>query len=181
MILGVVASPAAEAATHWSAAHGLHYTYDGYVQHAWSATNLHRSFHAEATRGTGPPAATRSISGDFLASGFAAEAGGGADFVAGSDGTVISTSRARLEGGLQDAGFPANAATAPGMEHELPDGTLVRIMEPSGQAPLRASFTNENGGPINPFTGKPVQPPLGLSPAERLAYVRSYTHLELGP
>jgi filamentous hemagglutinin len=67
------------------------------------------------------------------------------------------------------------------MEYTLPDGTMVRIMEPSGDAPLRATFTNAEGGPINPFTGKPVQPPLGLTPAERLGYVRSLTHLELRP
>ena len=103
------------------------------------------------------------------------------NLVASSDGTVIPTSRASLEGGLQRAGFPSEPTSSAGIEYTLPDGSRVRIMEPSGQAPLRASFTNANGGPINPFTGKPVQPPAGLTPAERVAYVRSYTHLELGP
>lgn len=103
------------------------------------------------------------------------------DFVASSDGTVISTSRASLEGGFKAAGFPSQPTTAAGTEYELPDGTLVRVMEPSGNAPLRASFTNSDGGPINPFTGKPVQPLPGMSPVERLAYIRSLTHLELGP
>ena len=41
-------------------------------------------------------------------------------------------------------------------------GTIVRIMEASGPAPLRASFTNTHHGPINPFTGKQPQPPRGL-------------------
>jgi YD repeat-containing protein len=41
--------------------------------------------------------------------------------------------------------------------------------------------TNSNGGPINPFTGRPVQPPPGLSSAQRLAYVRARTHVDLGP
>jgi len=45
------------------------------------------------------------------------------------------------------------------MEYILPDGSRVRLMEPSGAAGRRASFTNAAGGPINPFTGKPVQPP----------------------
>jgi hypothetical protein len=39
----------------------------------------------------------------------------------------------------------------------------------------------DSGGPINPFTGKAVQPPGGLSSLERLAYVRQYTHVRLGP
>lgn len=46
---------------------------------------------------------------------------------------------------------------------------------------LRASFTNANGGPINPFTGKPVKPPPGLSKTDRLDYIRSRTHIELAP
>jgi hypothetical protein len=54
-------------------------------------------------------------------------------------------------------------------------------MEPSGRAPLRASFTNNNGGPISPFTGSPVHPPPGLSSSDALAYVRARTHVELGP
>jgi hypothetical protein len=54
-------------------------------------------------------------------------------------------------------------------------------MEPSGQAPLRASFTNSKGKPINPFTGKPVQLPAGLTKAERLKYIRDRTHVELRP
>jgi len=49
----------------------------------------------------------------------------------------VSTSRARLEGGFQDAGFPGTPTRSPGMQYPLPDGSLVRIMEPSGQAPLR--------------------------------------------
>lgn len=67
------------------------------------------------------------------------------------------------------------------MQYTLPDGTLVRVMEPSGQAPLRASFTNPNGGPVSPFTGKPVQPPPGLTKAERLDFIRARIHVELGP
>jgi hypothetical protein len=73
------------------------------------------------------------------------------------------------------------ATTAPGRESTLPDGSLVRIMEPSGQAPLRASFTNSKGAPINPFTGKPVQPPSGLTKPQRLKSIRDRTHVALGP
>jgi len=32
-----------------------------------------------------------------------------------------------------------------GMRYTLPDGAMVRIMEPSGQAPLIASFTDSYG------------------------------------
>jgi hypothetical protein len=104
----------------------------------------------------------------------------GSDFIASSDGTVVSTSRGRLEGGFKTQTFqPLHLVGGHGIYP--PDGSLVRIMEPTGQAPLRASFTNGNGGPISPFTGKPVQPPPGLSPSDRLAYVRARTHVELGP
>jgi RHS repeat-associated protein len=104
------------------------------------------------------------------------------DFIASADGTVIPTSRARLEGGFRDAGFPsAPTPKAPGVEYTLPSGTHVRVMEPSGQAPLRASFTNANGGPVGAFSDKPVQPPPGLDKPARLEYIRQRTHVELGP
>ena len=54
-------------------------------------------------------------------------------------------------------------------------------MEGSGPAPLRASFTNAHDGSINPFTGKPPQPPRGLEKKLRKKYVIDYTHLELTP
>jgi hypothetical protein len=105
----------------------------------------------------------------------------GADFIASQDGTIVSTSRARLEGGFQDAGFPSTPTRSPGMQYTLPDGSLVRIMEPSGQAPLRASFTDSYGNPINPFTGKQPMPPPGVSGAAWRQLMRSLTHVELGP
>lgn len=114
-----------------------------------------------------------------VATGVAAETA--PSFVASADGVVVPTSRARLVEGFEGAGFPKTPTTSPGTQYTLPDGTLVRVMEPSGQAPLRASFTNANGGPISPFTGKPIQPPPGLSPAQRLEYIRMRTHVELGP
>jgi hypothetical protein len=101
-------------------------------------------------------------------------------FVASADGVVVPTSRARLLKGFEGAGFPKTPTTSPGTQYTLPDGSLVRVMEPSGQAPLRASFANANGGPISPFTGKPIQPPPGLTPAQRLEYIRMRTHLALG-
>jgi hypothetical protein len=67
------------------------------------------------------------------------------------------------------------------MDYTLPGGTHVRVMEPSGQAPLRASFENANGQPVGAFTDKPVQPPPGLTKPERLDYIRARTHVELGP
>ena len=106
---------------------------------------------------------------------------GRADFIASADGVVVPTSRSRLVTGFDEAGLPSTPTTSAGTQYTLPDGSLVRVMEPSGQAGLRASFTNANGGPINPFTGKPVQPPPGLSMPDRLDYIRSRTHIELGP
>ena len=100
--------------------------------------------------------------------------------IAGENGVVVSTSRARLEESL--AGLPSRATIkAPGREYALPDGSLVRIMEPSGQAPLRASFTNAQGAPISPFTGKPIQAPPDLTAGARRQYVRNRTHIRLGP
>ncbi len=104
-----------------------------------------------------------------------------ADFIASADGVVVPTSRSRLVAGFEDARLPSTPTTSAGTQYTLPDGSLVRVMEPSGQAGLRASFTNANGGPINPFTGKPVQPPPGLSKPDRLDFIRSRTHIELGP
>lgn len=101
-------------------------------------------------------------------------------FIASADGVVVPTSRSRMVNGFDNAGFPSTPTTSPGIQYTLPDGTLVRIMEPSGQAPLRASFTNANGGAISPFTGKPVQPPPGLTKLERRHYVWDRTHVELG-
>jgi len=103
------------------------------------------------------------------------------NFIASTDGVIVSTSRARLEGGLQAAGFPSQATRSPGMQYTLPDGSLVRIMESSGKAPLRTSFTNADGAPISPFTGKPVQPPPGVAGAAWRELQRDLTHVELGP
>jgi hypothetical protein len=104
----------------------------------------------------------------------------GPTFVANTDGVVISTSRSRLVEGFESAGFSSVPTRSSGKQFTLPDGTLARVMDPSGQAPSRVSFTNTNGGPINPFTGKPVQPAAGLTKPQRLEYIRARTHLELG-
>jgi hypothetical protein len=116
-----------------------------------------------------------------MATGVAANTAGRADFIASADGVVVPTSRSRLVAGFEEAGLPSTPTTSAGTQYTLPDGSLVRVMEPSGQAGLRASFTNANGGPINPFTSKPVQSPPGLSKPDRLDYIRSRTHIELGP
>lgn len=106
----------------------------------------------------------------------------GPDFVAGPIGSEppVPVSQSRMAAGLEDAGLPSSPTRAPGTEYTLPDGSKVRLMEPSGQAPRRASFTNANGQPINPFTGKPVQPPAppGMSVKD---WVRLLTHVEQTP
>jgi RHS repeat-associated protein len=128
-----------------------------------------------------PPAAVAKNAGQPPAPAPAAGVARGADFIANQDGTIVSTSRARLEGGFQDAGFPSSPTRSPGMQYTLPDGSLVRVMEPSGQAPLRASFTDSYGNAINPFTGKQPMPPPGVSGAAWRQMMRSLTHVELGP
>jgi hypothetical protein len=67
------------------------------------------------------------------------------------------------------------------MQYTLPDGSRVRIMEPSGPAGLRASFTDAFDNPINPFTGKQPQPPRGVTGPAWKQMMRSLTHMELGP
>ena len=103
----------------------------------------------------------------------------GATFIANTSGVVVPTSRATLVSGFEAAGLLKTATKSPGMQYSLPGGDLVRVMEPTTSAGLRASFTNSAGAPISPFTSKPVQPPPGLTSAERLDYVRSRTHVEL--
>ncbi|MBB1499921.1 type IV secretion protein Rhs [Propioniciclava sp. MC1683] len=103
----------------------------------------------------------------------------GPDFIASADGVVVPTDRVRLEQGFQDAGLPTFGTSSPGTGYVLPDGTKVRIMEPSGQAPLRASFTTGADQPINPFTGRQPQPGPGQSGAAWKAEFRARTHVEL--
>jgi hypothetical protein len=102
------------------------------------------------------------------------------DFIADQNGTVVSTSKSRLEDGFQRAGFPQAPTRSPGTDYTLPDGSHARVMDPAGPAPSRASFTDSDENAISPFTGKPVQPPRGMSKPERKEYVRSRTHVELG-
>ena len=101
------------------------------------------------------------------------------DFIADANGTVIPTSRARLEEGLQAAGFTTFRPDSPGTGYILPDGSKIRVMDATRYAPQRASFTTASDNPIDSFTGKPVQPPRGLTKAERKQYVRERTHVTL--
>jgi len=106
----------------------------------------------------------------------AVDAGKGADFVVTPGGTAIPTSQSQMTTGLEAAGIQGTALPdGKGASFSLPDGTTVRAMEPSGQAPRRASFENSNGGPVTP-DGKVPQPPRGASSAERRDFVRSRTH-----
>ncbi|MBA3721676.1 MAG: hypothetical protein H0W88_04675 [Parachlamydiaceae bacterium] len=103
------------------------------------------------------------------------------DFIASTNGIVIPKSRSILESGFQRAGFQTFQTESRGMGYILPNGNVVRVMENAGKAPLRASFTNRNGGPINIFTGKPPQPGKGMNNLSRREYVRENTHLDLMP
>lgn len=102
----------------------------------------------------------------------------GADFVVTPGGTVVPTSQSRMTEGFEAAGMQGTPLPdGKGASYAMPNGVNVRAMEPSGQAPRRASFNNSNGGPVTP-DGKVVQPPRGASPAERREYVRDRTHVE---
>ena len=109
------------------------------------------------------------------------------DFVVGTNGTTIPTSQSRMREGFDEAGFPSQDVISPtsgnlvGQAHTLPDGNIVRTMMPDGRNPRRASFTNGNGGAINPSTGKPIQPPSGMTRAERKQFVRERSHVEQSP
>jgi hypothetical protein len=104
------------------------------------------------------------------------------DFVADQNGTIVPTSKSRLEDGFQRGDFPSESTKSPGTMYTLPDGSKARVMEPSGQAGSRASFTDKNGSPISPFTGKSVQPPNEIKGTpEGRQHIRDRTHIPLGP
>lgn len=65
-----------------------------------------------------------------------------------------------------------------GTQYILPDGSRVRVMQADGRNPMRASFEHATGAPIDPTTGKPPQPPQGLSRAERKQWIRERTHIK---
>ncbi len=112
--------------------------------------------------------------------GGAAGGGGKADFIVTPGGTAVPTSQSRMRQGFDRAGFPGRPTSSPGVEHTLPNGQRVRTMEPSGQAPRRASFENSNGQPVTP-DGTVPQPPRGMTSAQRRQYVRDRTHIEQVP
>ena len=95
---------------------------------------------------------------------------------------TIPVSQSPMAAGFDDAGLPSKPTSSPGTEYTLPDveGSKARLMEPSGQAPIRASFTNANGGPTNPFTRKPVQPPVP-SGGGMTDWVQALTRVEQTP
>ena len=97
-------------------------------------------------------------------------------FVVTAKGTAIALSQARMALSFAAAGFPSEPTSSPGVEYTLPGGMQVRLMEPAGGAPRRASFENANTQPVTPDGGAP-QPPRGLTAAERRQYVRDRTHV----
>ena len=101
----------------------------------------------------------------------------GPDFIADDQGTIIPTSRTRLEEGLQSAGLDTFSTDSPGTGYVLPDGSRVRVMDATKYASQRASFTNANDGPVSPFTGKPPNPPKEISNTKK--WVRERCHIDL--
>jgi len=99
-------------------------------------------------------------------------------------GVNLSKSQSRMLSDFNKAGYPTKPVISPtsgkqvGTQYTLPDGTRVRVMQADGRNPMRASFENANGGPIDPTTGKPPQPPPGLTAAQRKQWARQKTHLE---
>ncbi|MCW8125936.1 hemagglutinin repeat-containing protein [Microbulbifer halophilus] len=105
------------------------------------------------------------------------------DSVTHVSGVELSRSQSQMISDFEASGYPSTEVVSPtsgkviGNQYILPDGSRVRVMQPDGRNPRRASFENENGGPIDPATGKPPQPPKGLSRAERKQWIRERTHI----
>ncbi|MFU4579941.1 two-partner secretion system putative hemagglutinin TpsA2 [Pseudomonas aeruginosa] len=101
-----------------------------------------------------------------------------------ASGVELPKSQAQMIANFETAGYPSKPVVSPtsgnvvGTQYTLPDGSRVRVMQADGRSPQRASFENANGGPIDPTTGKPPQPPKGLSKAERKQWIRERTHIE---
>ena len=122
-----------------------------------------------------------------LAAGKAA-AGVGAKANVGSishiSGVNLPKSQSKMIANFETAGYPTKPVVSPtsgnvvGTQYILPDGSRVRVMQADGRSPRRASFENANGGPVDPTTGNPPQPPQGLSKAERKQWIRKRTHIE---
>ncbi|MEN8638242.1 DUF637 domain-containing protein [Pseudomonas sichuanensis] len=99
-------------------------------------------------------------------------------------GVNLSKSQSKMIADFESAGYPKKPVVSPasgkvvGTQYILPDGSRVRVMQADGRSPQRASFENSNGGPVDPTTGKPPQPPQGLSKAERKQWIRERTHIE---
>src|SRR5450830_289383 len=114
--------------------------------------------------------------------------GGGAKANVGSishiSGVNLPKSQSKMIADFEAAGDLTKPVVSPtsgnvvGTQYILPDGSRVRVMQADGRSPQRASFENANGGPVDPTTGKPPQPPQGLSKAERKQWIRERTHIE---
>ena len=101
-----------------------------------------------------------------------------------ASGVELPKSQSQMIANFEAAGYPSQSVISltsgkvVGTQYTLPDGSLVRVMQADGRNPQRASFEHANGSPIDPTTGKPVQPPKGLSKAERKQWIRERTHIE---
>lgn len=106
------------------------YVYDALVLLSSPDTVTRDARGSTAGPGVGPRVSYVAV-GRF---GVAANTAARTDFIASADGVVVPTSRSRLVAGFEDAGLPSTPTTSAGTQYTLPDGSLVRVMEPSGQA-----------------------------------------------
>ena len=74
---------------------------------------------------------------------------------------------------FNDAGIPSFITNSPGIGYTMPNGTIVRAMQPTKYAPLRASF-EKNGAPVS-MEGKTINPTKGTT--DPRSYVRQRSHV----
>jgi hypothetical protein len=99
-------------------------------------------------------------------------------FIVSENGTVVSTSQSRMVQSFQNAGFPSQPTNSAGVQYFLPNGMSVRAMQPTPYAPLRASFENAKGQPVN-MDGKTINPPKGTTNTKQ--YVRERSPVKQTP
>jgi RHS repeat-associated protein len=174
--IGTISGAAGGAASYAVTGDGGQYSWSGAARVTGAGALLGG---ASGGVGYGVTAALRTMGSRITATHTLVQRANRPTFIADSRGTVIPTSRVRLESGYQRAGLPTQATRSSGTEYRLPDGSTVRVMSASGSNAKRAVFQNRNGQPVNPFTGKPVPGITGISKADNRRHIRGLTHVQL--